>query len=217
MHYLKELLDFILHIDRYLNDIILQYGFATYLILFLIIFVETGLVIMPLLPGDSLLFAAGTFAYKGSLNIYYLIILLFIAAVLGDTLNYMIGKYLGPKVFNRDYKLIKKAHLQKTQAFYEKHGGKTIIFARFIPIVRTFAPFVAGIGNMDYGKFISYNIIGGAVWVAGLTLLGYFFGQLEFVQKNFETVIIAIIVLSILPPIIELLRQKFSSKSDEIK
>lgn len=217
MHYLKELLDFILHIDRYLNDIILQYGFATYLILFLIIFVETGLVIMPLLPGDSLLFAAGTFAYKGSLNIYYLIILLFIAAVLGDTLNYMIGKYLGPKVFNRDYKLIKKAHLQKTQAFYEKHGGKTIIFARFIPIVRTFAPFVAGIGNMDYGKFISYNIIGGAVWVAGLTLLGYFFGQLEFVQKNFETVIIAIIVLSILPPIIELLRQKFSSKPDEIK
>ena len=217
MHYLKELLDFILHIDRYLNDIILQYGFTTYLILFLIIFVETGLVIMPLLPGDSLLFAAGTFAYKGSLNIYYLIILLFIAAVLGDTLNYMIGKYLGPKVFNRDYKLIKRTHLLKTQAFYEKHGGKTIIFARFIPIVRTFAPFVAGIGNMDYGKFISYNIIGGAVWVAGLTLLGYFFGQLEFVQKNFETVIIAIIVLSILPPVIELLRQKFSSKSEEVK
>ena len=125
------MLDFILHIDRYLNDIILQYGFATYLILFLIIFVETGLVIMPLLPGDSLLFAAGTFAFKGSLNIYYLIILLFIAAVLGDTLNYMIGKYLGPKVFSRDYKLIKRAHLEKTQAFYEKHGGKTIIFARF--------------------------------------------------------------------------------------
>ena len=209
------MLDFILHIDRYLNDIILQYGFATYLILFLIIFVETGLVIMPLLPGDSLLFAAGTFAFKGSLNIYYLIILLFIAAVLGDTLNYMIGKYLGPKVFSRDYKLIKRAHLEKTQAFYEKHGGKTIIFARFIPIVRTFAPFVAGIGNMDYRKFLSYNIIGGAVWVAGLTLLGYYFGQLEFVQKNFETVIIAIIILSILPPMIELIRQKFAKKSTE--
>ncbi len=212
MHYFKELLDFILHIDRYLNDIILQYGFATYLILFLIIFVETGLVIMPLLPGDSLLFAAGTFAFKGSLNIYYLIILLFIAAVLGDTLNYMIGKYLGPKVFSRDYKLIKRAHLEKTQVFYEKHGGKTIIFARFIPIVRTFAPFVAGIGNMDYRKFLAYNIVGGAVWVAGLTLLGYYFGQLEFVQKNFETVIIAIIVLSILPPVVEVIRQKFESK-----
>lgn len=215
MHYLKELLDFILHIDKYLNEIILQYGFATYFILFLIIFVETGLVIMPLLPGDSLLFAAGTFAYKGSLNIYYLIGLLFVAAVLGDTLNYMIGKYLGPKVFNRDYKLIKRAHLQKTQSFYEKHGGKTIIIARFIPIVRTFAPFVAGIGNMDYGKFLSYNIIGGAVWVAGLTLLGYYFGQLEYVQKNFETVIIAIIVLSILPPIYELLKHKFSKNKAE--
>lgn len=215
MHYLTDLLDFILHIDKYLNEIILQYGFATYLILFLIIFVETGLVIMPLLPGDSLLFAAGTFAFKGSLNIYYLIGLLFIAAVLGDTLNYMIGKYLGPKVFNRDYKLIKRAHLQKTQAFYEKHGGKTIIIARFIPIVRTFAPFVAGIGNMDYGKFLSYNIIGGAVWVAGLTLLGYYFGQLEYVQKNFETVIIAIIVLSILPPIYELLKHKFSKNQED--
>lgn len=210
MHYLKDLLDFILHIDKYLHEIILQYGTATYIILFAIIFVETGLVIMPLLPGDSLLFAAGTFAYKGSLNIYYLIGLLFVAAVLGDTLNYMIGKYLGPKVFQRDYKLIKRAHLQKTQDFYEKHGGKTIIIARFIPIVRTFAPFVAGIGNMDYGKFISYNIIGGAVWVVGLTLLGYYFGQLEYVQNNFETVIIAIIILSILPPIIELLRHKFS-------
>ncbi|TAH26012.1 MAG: DedA family protein [Cytophagales bacterium] len=209
IHYFKELIDFILHIDKYLNEIILQYGFATYLILFLIIFVETGLVIMPLLPGDSLLFAAGTFAYKGSLNIYYLIILLFIAAVLGDTLNYFIGKYIGPKVFSRDYKLIKRSHLQKTQDFYEKHGGKTIILARFIPIVRTFAPFVAGIGNMNYMKFISYNIIGGAIWVVGLTLLGYYFGQLDFVQKHFETVVLAIIFISILPPIIEILRAKF--------
>ena len=210
MHYLKELLDFILHIDKYLHEIILEYGTLTYIILFTIIFVETGLVIMPFLPGDSLLFAVGTFAYKGSLNIFYVIGLLFIAAVLGDTLNYMIGKYLGPKVFLRDYKFIKKAHLLKTQDFYLKHGGKTIIIARFIPIVRTFAPFVAGIGSMDYKTFLFYNVLGGAVWVVGLTLLGYYFGQLDFVQNNFETVIIAIIVLSILPPIIEVLRHKLS-------
>lgn len=215
MHYIKELFDFILHIDKYLHDIILEYGTTTYIILFSIIFIETGLVIMPFLPGDSLLFAVGTFAYKGSLNLYYVIALLFIAAVLGDTLNYFLGKYIGPKVFKRDYMLIKRKHLEKTQEFYIKHGGKTIIIARFIPIVRTFAPFVAGIGNMNYGKFITYNIVGAALWVVGLVMLGYYFGQLEFVQNNFETVIIAIIFLSILPPIIEYIRHKLKKPSEK--
>jgi membrane-associated protein len=211
MEIIKQVLDFFLHLDKYLNQIIVDYGFYTYLILFLVIFVETGLVIMPFLPGDSLLFAAGAFAAKGSLNLYTLLILLFIAAFLGDTLNYMIGKYIGPKVFRKDYLLIKKEHLIKTQQFYEKHGGKTIIFARFIPIIRTFAPFIAGVGNMNYSKFISYNIIGGAIWVLGLTLLGYFFGQSAFVQKNFELVILSIIIISILPPVIEFIKHKFFS------
>lgn len=212
MEFLKSILDFFLHLDKYLNQIILEYGFWTYLILFLVIFVETGLVIMPFLPGDSLLFAAGSFAARGSLNVWYVIILLFVAAFLGDTVNYLIGKFLGPRVYKKDYLLIKRAHLIKTQQFYEKHGGKTIIIARFIPIIRTFAPFIAGVGNMEYGKFISYNIIGGAIWVVGLTMLGYFFGQIPFVQRNFETVIIGIIFLSILPPIIEFIRHKISQK-----
>jgi membrane-associated protein len=212
MEIIKSIIDFVLHIDKHLHELILNYQSLTYIILFTIIFVETGLVIMPFLPGDSLLFAAGTFAYNGPLNIYWLMILLFIAAVLGDTLNYMLGKYIGPKVFKRDYWFIKRAHLDKTQQFYEKHGGKTIIMSRFIPIIRTFAPFVAGIGKMDYAKFISYNIIGGAVWVVGLTLLGYFFGRLEIVQKNFELVIIGIIILSILPPVIEYVKHVLSKK-----
>jgi membrane-associated protein len=212
MELLRAILDFFLHLDKYLDKIILEYGFWTYIILFLVIFVETGLVIMPFLPGDSLLFAAGSFAARGSLNVWYVMILLFIAAFLGDTLNYLIGKYIGPRVYKKDFLLIKKAHLIKTQAFYKKHGGKTIIIARFIPIIRTFAPFIAGVGNMNYSKFISYNIIGGAVWITGLTLLGYFFGQIPIVQKNFELVILTIIVLSILPPVIEVLRHKLSRK-----
>lgn len=211
---LRSILDFFLHLDKHLNQIILEYGFWTYVILFLVIFVETGLVIMPFLPGDSLLFAAGTFAARGSLNLGYLLILLFIAAFLGDTLNYIIGKYIGPKVYKKDFLFIKKAHLLKTQQFYEKHGGKTIIIARFIPIVRTFAPFIAGVGNMEYSKFISYNIIGGAIWVLGLTLLGYFFGQIPFVQNNFEIVIITIIILSVLPPVFEILKHKLSKKNN---
>ncbi|MBO9701945.1 MAG: DedA family protein [Sporocytophaga sp.] len=210
---IKGFIDLFLHLDQHLSQIITDYGFWTYLILFLIIFVETGLVIMPFLPGDSLLFAAGTFAALGSLNLGLLILLLFIAAFLGDTLNYFIGNFIGPKVFSKDYRFLKKEHLVKTQQFYEKHGGKTIIFARFMPIIRTFAPFIAGVGTMNYKKFISYNIIGGILWVAGFTLLGYLFGNIPTVKKNFTLVIFGIILLSITPPLIEYLKSKFSKKT----
>lgn len=209
MELLKEFIDFFLHLDKHLNEIIENYGALTYVILFLIIFVETGVVVMPFLPGDSLLFAAGIFAYSGSLDVFLLIILLFIAAVLGDTLNYAIGNYVGPKIFYRDYKFVKKSHLIKTQQFYEKHGGKTIIFARFIPIIRTFAPFVAGIGTMKYSKFISFNVIGGAIWVILFILAGYYFGSIPAVRQNFTYVIFAIIILSVLPPIVEILKERF--------
>jgi len=212
---MKEFLDFFLHLDEQLQIIINEYGTTTYVILFLIIFVETGIVIMPFLPGDSLLFAAGAFAASGSLNLALLLVLLFIAAFLGDTVNYLIGKYLGLKVVKwkiRNRQLIKQEHIDKTHAFYEKHGNKTIILARFVPIVRTLAPFVAGIGEMDYKKFISYNIIGGLLWVIGLTMLGYFFGNIPIVKENFEIVIFGIIFLSILPIIIEFLRYKFAKK-----
>ena len=213
MEFIKETLHYFLHLDESLKQIILDYQNWTYLILFLIIFVETGLVIMPFLPGDSLLFAAGSFAAAGSFNVFFLIVLLFIAAFLGDTVNYMVGNFIGPKVFKRDYILLKRAHLLKTQSFFQTHGPKTIIIARFIPIIRTFAPFIAGVGTMNYGKFISYNIIGGAIWVVSLTFLGYFFGQLEIVKRNFELVIIGIIVLSILPPVFEFLRSRFFRKA----
>ncbi|HEX8545667.1 MAG TPA: DedA family protein [Cytophagaceae bacterium] len=213
MDLLKQFVDFFLHLDHHLNQIILDYGVWTYVILFLIIFIETGLVVMPFLPGDSLLFAAGAFAAKGSLNLAVLLVLLFLAAFLGDTVNYLIGKFIGPKVFRRDYLLIKRSHLLKTQDFYNKHGGKTIIFARFIPIIRTFAPFIAGVGSMNYSRFITYNIVGGLVWVIGLTLMGYFFGSIPWVERNFEVVIIGIIVLSILPPVIEFIRHKLKPKT----
>ncbi len=211
MEFFKEFLDFFLHLDEKLQYIISEYGTATYIILFLIIFVETGIVIMPFLPGDSLLFAAGTFAYLGSLNIFYLIILLFIAAVLGDTLNYWIGKKLGQKMLQakwRNRQLIKPEHLTKTHTFYEKHGPKTIILARFVPIVRTLAPFVAGVGEMNYSRFIAYNVIGGAIWVVGLTLLGYFFGNIPIVRDNFEIAILAIILISVVPIFIELIKHR---------
>ncbi|MDQ3073338.1 MAG: DedA family protein [Bacteroidota bacterium] len=212
MEFLKEVLDIFLHLDKHLAYIIEEYGTLTYLILFLIIFVETGLVIMPFLPGDSLLFAAGAFAALGSLNIWLVIGLLIVAAITGDTVNYVIGKFVGPKVFYRDYRFLKRKYLLQTQAFYEKHGGKTIIFARFIPIIRTFAPFVAGIGNMNYSKFILFNIVGGVVWVVSLTWLGYQFSQYEFVKNNFKLVILAIIFLSILPPVIEGGRHYYHSR-----
>jgi membrane-associated protein len=191
-----------------------EYGTYTYLILFLIIFVETGLVIMPFLPGDSLLFAAGALSALGTaLNPFLLVALLFVAAFLGDTLNYFIGKAFGPLVFEKNYRLLKKEYLLKTQAFYEKHGGKTIIIARFIPIIRTFAPFVAGVGTMRYNKFMLYNLVGGAVWVTSFITLGYLFGNHPTVKKNFTLVIFAIIFLSILPPIIEFCREKFFKKA----
>jgi len=212
MEFLKHLLDYFLHLDRELGALITQYDVWIYAILFLIIFVETGLVIMPFLPGDSLLFAAGSFCALGSMNIFYVLILLFIAAFLGDTVNYLIGNFIGPKVFQRDYMLIKKSHILKTQEFFDKHGPKTIIIARFVPIVRTFAPFIAGIGKMNYGKFISYNLIGGAVWVLSLTLAGFFLGNVPFVKKNFEFVVLGIILVSIMPPIIEFLRARMAKK-----
>ncbi len=202
MSTLKNFLDYFLHLDDKLRDLIGEYGVFIYVILFLIIFVETGLVVMPFLPGDSLLFAAGSFAAVGMLNLGYLLVLLFVAAVLGDTLNYYIGKHLGLKVLRwrlGKRQLVKQKHIDETHKFFEKHGPKTIIIARFVPIVRTFAPFVAGIGEMQYRKFLSFNIIGGFVWIVSLTLLGFWFGNTEFVKNNFETVIFGIIGISILP------------------
>jgi membrane-associated protein len=212
MELITQFVDLFLHLDKHLQEIISQYGTLTYLILFLIIFLETGVVVTPFLPGDSLLFAAGTFAASGSLDIFTLLILLYIAAVLGDSLNYSIGNYIGPKVFERNYRLLKKEYLIKTQNFYEKHGGKTIIIARFIPIIRTFAPFVAGVGTMRYAKFIAYNLIGGFIWVFLFTLLGYWFGNIPIVKENFSYVIIVIVGLSVLPPVIEYLRHRFQKK-----
>ncbi|KAA3436164.1 DedA family protein [Rufibacter hautae] len=212
MELLRQFIDLFLHLDQHLSQIISDYGTWTYAILFLIIFVETGVVVMPFLPGDSLLFAAGAFAATGVLNIWVLLVLLFVAAFLGDTLNYLIGDYFGPKVFKRDYRFLKREYLLKTQAFYEKHGGKTIIFARFIPIIRTFAPFVAGVGTMKYSKFLSYNIIGGFLWVVGFTVAGFVFGNIPAVKKNFSFVIFGIILISIIPPIIEIVKQKMSPR-----
>ena len=206
------LIDLFLHLDVHLNELILQYGAVTYIILFLVIFAETGLVVTPFLPGDSLLFAAGTFAAIGSFDVALLFILLCIAAILGDTVNYWIGHYIGPKVFHKETKFIKKEYLVRTHNFFEKHGGKTIIIARFIPIIRTFAPFVAGVGAMTYSKFILYNITGGTVWVAMFVFGGYYFGNISFVKNNFSIVIIVIILISILPGVIEYFRHRSSKK-----
>ncbi|MFB2539421.1 MULTISPECIES: DedA family protein [unclassified Acinetobacter] len=206
------LIDFIMNVDKHLVEFAIQYGVWIYAILFLIIFVETGFVVMPFLPGDSLLFAAGALAAQGAMNPWVLIALLFSAAVLGDTLNYHIGKYIGPKVFDTNSRWIRKDYLLKTQAFFEKHGGKTIIFARFIPFARTFAPFVAGVSQMNYKYFLSYNVIGGFLWVSSFVILGYMFGNLPVVQENFKHLILAIIVISILPGIIGFIREKMSKK-----
>ena len=203
-------MDLFLHLDEYLQEIIINYGAWTYGILFVVIFVETGLVVMPFLPGDSLLFAAGTFAALGSFNVWGLIGLLSIAAVLGDAVNYSIGHYLGDRAYN--IKWIKKEYLEKTHAFFEKHGGKAIFLARFVPIVRTFAPFVAGIGKMSYAYFATYNIVGGITWVFIFTLLGYFFGNIPFVKKNFELVIIVIILVSVLPMVFEWWKHRQEAK-----
>lgn len=208
IEFIKSIVDFILHIDQHLIEIVRDYRSWTYLILFLIIFAETGLVVTPILPGDSLLFAAGAIVAKpeSGLNIFFMCGLLIIAAILGDLVNYHIGKAIGAQAFSGKYKLLKSEYLLKTQAFYEKHGGKTIIYARFIPIIRTFAPFVAGIGTMTYGKFASYNVIGGVVWVSSFLVLGYFFGGIPIVKSNFTLVIFGIIFVSLLPPIFEYFR-----------
>lgn len=204
MEIIKFMFDFILHIDTHLGQIISTYGTMTYAILFIIIFMETGLVFTPFLPGDSLLFAAGAFAALGSLNISLLLFLLFFAAVLGDTANYWIGHFFGKRIVAHPVIPINEEHIKETQDFYKKHGGKTIILARFIPIIRTFAPFVAGIGSMSYTHFILYNIIGAACWVAIATLAGYFFGNIPFVQKNFSLVIIGVVLISIVPIVFEI-------------
>ena len=213
MEQIKFLIDLFLHLDEYMAGIIQQYGTWTYAILFGVIFMETGFVVTPFLPGDSLLFAAGTFAGLGSLNVWLLIVLLIIAAIAGDTVNYWIGHYMGDRAYN--VKWIKKEYLDRTHAFFEKHGGKTIFLARFVPIVRTFAPFVAGMGRMSYGYFFSYNVFGGIVWVLTFTLLGYFFGNLEFVKRNFELVIIAIILISVLPAVWEGLKAQREMKIEK--
>ncbi|WP_066803658.1 DedA family protein [Moraxella oblonga] len=211
MDIILQLFDLILHIDKHLSVFLADYGLWIYGILFLIIFVETGLVIMPFLPGDSLLFAVGALAsFTGQLNPVLLIGLLFVSAVLGDTLNYHIGKYIGPKVFEKNYRFINKEYLFKTQAFFEKHGGKTVIFARFLPFARTFAPFVAGAGSMNYKKFITYNVIGGFLWINSFVLLGYFFGNQPAIKDNFTYVIFGIMIFSALPVIIGFLKQKLS-------
>ena len=214
MNLMLYIIDLILHMDKYLGQIIQEYGTWTYLILFIVIFMETGFVVTPFLPGDSLLFAAGTFAGMGYLNIGILFALMAIAAIAGDTVNYWIGHKIGPRAFSGNIRYLKKEYMDRTHAFYEKHGGKTIIIARFIPIIRTFAPFVAGVGAMTYGRFISFNVIGGLAWVALFTLGGYFFGNLPFVQDNFSFVIIAIIIISVLPAVIEFIRSRRRPKQE---
>jgi len=216
MELIGKLIDLFLHLDKHLNDIIGQYGSWSYLILFLIIFCETGLVVTPFLPGDSLLFAAGAFAALGSLHVFWLFGLLWMAAILGDTVNYWLGYWVGPRIFHREnVRFLNKKHLERTHVFYERYGGKTIIIARFIPILRTFAPFVAGIGRMRYLKFIAYSLAGGAAWVGICVFAGYFFGNLEIVKKNFSLVIIAIVLISTLPMLVEYIRHRVQRKPRE--
>jgi membrane-associated protein len=215
MEQIKFLIDLFLHLDEYMANMISQYGTWTYAILFLVIFMETGFVVTPFLPGDSLLFAAGTFAALGSMNVWLLIGLLMVAAIGGDTVNYWIGHYMGDRAYN--VKWVKKEYLDRTHAFFQKHGGKTIFLARFVPIVRTFAPFVAGMGRMSYSYFFSYNVFGGIVWVLLFTLLGYFFGNIPFVKQNFELVIIAIILISIVPVVWEALKARREIQMEKAK
>jgi len=215
MDFIAQLIDFLLHLDVHLDALVTSYEAWTYAILFIILFCETGLVVTPFLPGDSLLFAAGTLSARGGnpLDPGWLLLLLIVAAVLGDTVNYWIGHYIGPRVFHYEgSRLFKRQHLDRTHRFYEKHGGKTIIIARFIPIIRTFAPFVAGVGSMTYRKFIAYNVIGGVVWVLLFVLGGYYFGNIPVVKRNFTLVIMVIIILSVMPAVIEVLRQKYGKK-----
>jgi membrane-associated protein len=212
MDWILKIVDFILHVDTYLNAIITRYGEWTYGLLFFVIFLETGFVVTPFLPGDSLIFAAATFAARGALNPWLIFVLLSIAAVGGDTVNYWIGHAVGAKAYTGEVKWIKKEYMERTHAFFEKHGGATIFLARFVPIIRTFAPFVAGVSEMSYGHFITWNLIGGVTWVATFTALGYFFGNIPFVQANFELVIIAIVLISFIPAVMEGLKARKEMK-----
>jgi membrane-associated protein len=213
MDLILKLFDFLLHIDTYLEHIIADYGAWTLAILFIIVFMETGFVVTPFLPGDSLIFAAATFAARGALNPWLIFILLAIAAVAGDTVNYWIGHRIGKRAYTGEVKWIKKEYMERTHVFFEKHGGKTIFLARFVPIIRTFAPFVAGVSQMSYGFFFRWNVIGGITWVATFTLLGYFFGNIPFVQNNFELVIIAIVVISFVPAVMEAVKARRAIKA----
>jgi len=209
MEFIKYLFDFILHLDRHLVELVAQFGGWTYAVLFAIIFCETGLVVTPILPGDSLLFAVGALAASGALNVFLTFVLLSIAAIVGDTVNYWIGYLVGPKIFmSTGSRWLNRKHLERTHEFYEKYGGKTIIIARFIPIVRTFAPFVAGIGRMTYWKFLLYNVVGGIAWIGIFLYAGYFFGNIPVVKANFGLIVVAIILISVLPAVIEYLRAR---------
>ena len=218
MEYISHFVDLFLHLDKHLGELVKEYGTWTYLVLFVIVFCETGLVVTPILPGDSLLFAAGAIAALGSLNPHLLVVLLTIAAVLGDAVNYQIGRYIGPAVFKKeDSRFFKRAHLEKTHAFYERYGGKTIIIARFVPIVRTFAPFIAGVGQMSYKQFALYNVIGAVLWVVIGVYAGYLFGQMEIVKENFSLIIIAIVFISLLPAAFEYWRARREKKRGVVK
>ena len=208
MDFVRSVMDLFLHLDKHLAEIIADYGVWTHLILFAIVFAETGLVVTPFLPGDSLLFAAGTFAALGSLDLWLLVVLLIGAAILGDTVNYWVGAWIGPRAFSGNVRFLRKDYLDRTHAFYEKHGGKTIIIARFVPIIRTFAPFVAGVGAMSYPKFITYNVVGAVLWVGLFVPAGYFFGNMDVVRNNFSLVILAIIAISLLPIAFEMIKAR---------
>ncbi len=208
MDLFRTIVDLFLHLDKHLSQVISHYGVWTYLILFLIVFAETGLVVTPFLPGDSLLFAAGTFAALGALDVRLLLVLLVAAAIIGDTVNYWVGAWIGPRAFSGRVRWLRKDYLDRTHAFYEKHGGKTIIIARFIPIIRTFAPFVAGVGAMSYGKFLLYNVVGAVLWVGLFVLGGFFFGNIPVVKENFTIVILAIIAISVMPIVFEAVRAR---------
>jgi membrane-associated protein len=208
MGFLRTALDFFLHLDRHLAEITAQYGTWTYAILAGIVFCETGLVVTPFLPGDSLLFTAGALAALGSLDPRLLNLLLFVAVLAGDNVNYWVGRFIGPRAFTGDYRFFRKEHLQRTHAFFERHGGKTVVLARFVPIIRTFTPFVAGIGAMTYPRFLLYSIGGGALWVTAFLWAGYFFGNLPAVRANFSFVVLGIIAVSVLPLVIGVLRER---------
>jgi membrane-associated protein len=216
MGFVPRLIDLLLHVDKYLDLIIQQFGLLTYVLLFVVVFCETGLVVTPFFPGDSLLFTVGAFAARGSLDLTAALVVLAAAAILGDTVNYWIGAIVGPKVFHKEnVRFLNKKHLERTHEFYERYGAKTIVIARFVPIIRTFAPFVAGIGKMTYGRFLSYNVVGGLLWVALFVLGGYYFGNIGIVRRNFSLVIVVIILLSIMPGVVEALRQRSRARASE--